>query len=121
MYKRQHGHRERLATAAMPIVGRAGSVPSPSGRGSSTDHERTESWASQETLDPPTGVLPVTVDPDEDVTRSRIPGRLAAPAVVLAMATLALGLGGQALWTVTDLAAQGLMDPSRYIEAVLNP
>ena len=48
-------------------------------------------------------------------------GRLAAPAVVLAMATLALGLGGQALWTVTDLAAQGLMDPSRYIEAVLNP
>ena len=116
-----HGHRERLATAAMPIVGRAGSVPSPSGRGSSTDHERTESWASQETLDPPTGVLPVTVDPDEDVTRSRIPGRLAAPAVVLAMATLALGLGGQALWTVTDLAAQGLMDPSRYIEAVLNP
>ena len=38
-----------------------------------------------------------------------------------AMATLALGLGGQALWTVTDLAAQGLMDPSRYIEAVLNP
>ena len=116
-----HGHRERLATAAMPIVGRAGSVPAPSGRGSSTDHERTESWASQETLDPPTGVLPVTVDPDEDVTRSRIPGRLAAPAVVLAVATLALGLGGQALWTVTDLAAQGLMDPSRYIEAVLNP
>ena len=66
-------------------------------------------------------MLPVTVDPDEDVTRSRIPGRLAAPAVVLAVATLALGLGGQALWTVTDLAAQGLMDPSRYIEAVLNP
>nr|WP_221419586.1 monovalent cation/H+ antiporter subunit D family protein [Micrococcus flavus] len=116
-----HGHRERLATAALPIVGAAATAPAPSGRGSSTDEERTESWASGETLGPPTGVLPVTVDPDEDVTRSRIPFRLAAPAVVLALATLALGLGGQALWTVTDVAAQGLTDPSRYIEAVLHP
>lgn len=55
------------------------------------------------------------------MTRSRIPFLLAAPAVVLALATLALGLGGQALWTVTDVAAQGLTDPSRYIEAVLHP
>lgn len=116
-----HGHRERLATAALPIVGRTDAAASPSGEGSSTDHERAESWTSRDALELPTGVMPVVHEADEDLTASRIPGRLAAPAVTLAVATLALGLGGQALWTVVDVAAQGLMDPSRYIEAVLAP
>ena len=116
-----HGLRERLATAALPIVGRATATAAPSGRGSSTDAERTESWTSTQTIDPPTGVLPVTFSPDEDVTRSRIPVRLAMPGLVLAAATLALGLAGQGLWTLTDVAAGGLLDPSRYIEAVLAP
>lgn len=116
-----HGLRERLATAALPVVGRGAERTGPSGRGSSTDHERTESWTSTQTIDPPTGVLPVTFAADEDVTRSRIPVRLAMPGVVLAAATLVLGLAGQALWTLTDVAAQGLLDPARYIEAVLAP
>ena len=120
-----HGHRERLATSAMPVV-RAGqsALPEPAGsaatgRGSSTDTERTESWMSSEALDAPTGVLPVVLSPDEDAHRSRIPARLAAPAVLMAATTLALGLGAQGLWTLTDQAAAGLVDPSAYIEAVL--
>ena len=114
-------HRPATITAALPVVGRGAERTGPSGRGSSTDHERTESWTSAQTIDPPTGVLPVTFAADEDVTRSRIPVRLAMPGVVLAAATLVLGLAGQGLWTLTDVAAQGLLDPARYIEAVLAP
>ncbi|MCG7421376.1 monovalent cation/H+ antiporter subunit D family protein [Micrococcus sp. ACRRV] len=120
-----HGHRERLDTAALPLVHGDGVMPAagapvhPAGRGSSTDSERAEAWASTETLDTPTGVLPVVVDPDEDHTASRIPLRLAGPAVLMAAATLALGLGAEGLWSVTDQAARGLADPTAYIEAVL--
>ncbi|MGC5048201.1 monovalent cation/H+ antiporter subunit D family protein [Micrococcus porci] len=120
-----HGHRERLDTAALPLVHGDGVTPAagapvhPAGRGSSTDSERAEAWASTETLDAPTGVLPVVVDPDEDHTASRIPLRLAGPAVLMAAATLALGLGAEVLWSVTDQAARGLADPTAYIEAVL--
>ncbi|MDY6054430.1 monovalent cation/H+ antiporter subunit D family protein [Micrococcus sp.] len=121
-----HGHRERLATAARPIAAAQGrhvqaAGARSSGAGSSTDVERTESWASSETLAAPTVVLPAAVGPGGDVRAPRIPWSLTAPAVLMAAATLALGLGAQGLVALTDVAAAGLEDPHAYIEAVLNP
>ncbi|MFD5330171.1 hypothetical protein, partial [Streptomyces sp. NPDC127092] len=67
----------------------------------------------------PTGVLPVVFSRDEDLTRSRIPFSLALPAVLTAALSLALGLGAQGLWLVSDTAAQGLTDTHAYVEAVI--
>ena len=67
----------------------------------------------------PTGVLPVVFSRDEDLTRSRIPFSLALPAVLTATLSLALGLGAQGLWLVSDTAAQGLTDTNAYVEAVI--
>ena len=67
----------------------------------------------------PTGVLPVVFSRDEDLTRSRIPFSLALPAVLTATLSLALGLGAQGLWLVSDTAAQGLTDTHAYVEAVI--
>lgn len=117
-----HRQRERLATAALPILAaRASAAAAATGAGSSTDAERTAAWESTETLDAPTGVLPVVVDPHEDVTSSRISWSLTLPALVMAAATLALGVGAQGLAVVVDVAARGLVDPTAYVEAVLNP
>ncbi|AZN30692.1 monovalent cation/H+ antiporter subunit D family protein [Flaviflexus salsibiostraticola] len=44
---------------------------------------------------------------------------LAAPAVVLAAATLVLGLGAQALLGLAEVAADGLVDTTRYVEALM--
>ncbi|MGC5616800.1 monovalent cation/H+ antiporter subunit D family protein [Georgenia sp. Z1491] len=49
----------------------------------------------------------------------RIGAALAAPAVVLAAITVALGLGGEVLLDLSETAAQGLLDTSAYVEAVL--
>ena len=107
---------------ALPILAaRASAAAAATGAGSSTDAERTAAWESTETLDAPTGVLPVVVDPHEDVTSSRISWSLTLPALVMAAATLALGVGAQGLAVVVDVAAQGLVDPTAYVEAVLNP
>ena len=67
----------------------------------------------------PTGVLPVVFSRDEDLTRSRIPFSLALPTVLTAALSLALGLGAQGLWLVSDTAAQGLTDTHAYVEAVI--
>lgn len=53
-------------------------------------------------------------------TRTRAGRRaLAAPAVALASVTVALGLGAQGLLGLTSTAADGLLDTSSYVEAVL--
>lgn len=46
---------------------------------------------------------------------------LAAPAVLLTVLSLGLGLGAQGLLVLTQQAADGLLDPSPYVEAVLEP
>ena len=102
-------HRERLETAALPIVearadGPAASAGAPDGPAA---------------VHTPTGVLPVVFSRDEDLTRSRIPFSLALPAVLTATLSLALGLGAQGLWLVSDTAAQGLTDTHAYVEAVI--
>ena len=49
----------------------------------------------------------------------RIGFALAAPALVLASVTLALGLGGQLLLDLSGTAAANLYDPTGYLQAVL--
>ena len=98
-------YHERLKTNAMPVM----FEEHPTGTGSSTP---TENWA-------PTGVMPVVTAEDEPVTRSRVPFSLALPAVITAVATTALGLGGEALLAATGVAADGLLDVTTYVEAVM--
>lgn len=52
-------------------------------------------------------------------TRPRIGAALAAPAIVLAVITLGLGLGAELLLGLAQIAADGLLDTSAYVEAVL--
>lgn len=54
----------------------------------------------------------------EAPTRRRISGWLAAPAVILAVFTLALGIGGEFLLGWAETAAHNLMDTSTYVDAV---
>ncbi len=56
--------------------------------------------------------------PVASVRGSRIGLALAAPAVLLALVTLGLGLGGELLLGLSETAAQGLLDPTAYLEAV---
>ncbi|OYC98014.1 monovalent cation/H+ antiporter subunit D family protein [Microbacterium sp. Yaish 1] len=51
--------------------------------------------------------------------RSTTRAALAAPAVALAAATLALGLGAQGLFALAEVAAAGLLDTTAYVRAVL--
>jgi multicomponent Na+:H+ antiporter subunit D len=53
------------------------------------------------------------------LARPRIGAALAAPAVALAAVTVALGLGGELLLALAQTAAQGLIDPTTYLTAVL--
>lgn len=52
-------------------------------------------------------------------TGSRIRLNLIAPAGVLAIATVLIGLGAGLLWPLTEQAAAGLLDTSAYVKAVL--
>lgn len=56
----------------------------------------------------------------QTATRATTPLRLAAPALVLAIVTVSLGLGGQVLLDLAGAAAAGLLDTSSYVEAVLS-
>lgn len=49
---------------------------------------------------------------------ARIGVGLIAPALVLAVLTLGLGIGGQALLHPAEVAAHGLLNPQAYLEAV---
>ena len=51
------------------------------------------------------------------LTRARV-ASLALPAIVIGVATVALGLGAQGLIALAEPAAAGLLDPAAYLEAV---
>lgn len=57
------------------------------------------------------------------LTRTEAPARvgwaLAAPGMVLALTTLALGLGAEGLLALSTVAAESLLDPAVYVQAVL--
>ena len=61
--------------------------------------------------------LQTRTDVDHDA-KHRINGWLAAPAVILALITLALGIGGEFLLGWAETAAHNLMDTSTYVNAV---
>lgn len=62
------------------------------------------------------------IETDEStVPARRINFSLAAPAVVLAIITIAFGLGAQFLLTLSGIAAEGLYDTTDYVQAVLTP
>lgn len=50
---------------------------------------------------------------------ARLGWALTAPAVVLALTSLGLGVGGEGLLALTTVAAEGLLDPAAYVQAVL--
>lgn len=50
---------------------------------------------------------------------TRIPTALVVPGAVLATLTVAIGLGGEALLTAATTAAEGLVDTTTYVEAVI--
>ena len=72
--------------------------------------------------------LPDVTDPTSDVLRRpgaemtpdplRVPWRLVVPGAVLTLLSLSIGLGADALLQLAQTAAEGLVDPSRYVEAV---
>ncbi|WP_430593187.1 monovalent cation/H+ antiporter subunit D family protein [Humidisolicoccus flavus] len=53
-------------------------------------------------------------------SRVRVGAALTAPAVILAVVTIALGIGAEGLLTLTEIAAAGLLDTSAYTEAVMH-
>jgi multicomponent Na+:H+ antiporter subunit D len=54
-------------------------------------------------------------------TPPRIGTALAAPAIALVLATLAFGLGGELMMWLASVAADGLVDTTSYVQAVLTP
>lgn len=64
------------------------------------------------------GLTTETDTQTETDTGRRVSAALAAPAVLLAVVTVSLGLGGELLLTLSETAANGLLDPRVYVEAV---
>jgi len=62
-------------------------------------------------------------DPDEEREKEvkRIPVMMWVPIAVMAAATLCIGFYPEWLLTIANRAGEELMDPSRYIQAVLEP
>lgn len=105
-------HGVALRTSALPIVT----------HGSHTLDGRAAELAEEADgadVMPPTGVLPVVAPADEDLTSSRVPASLTAPALITAGVTIVFGLGAQALFGLAEVAAAGLLDTSGYVEAVI--
>ncbi|WP_409328596.1 monovalent cation/H+ antiporter subunit D family protein [Trujillonella humicola] len=50
---------------------------------------------------------------------SRIPLRLVLPGLFLALVSVAVGLGAEGLLSLAQTAAEGLVDPAAYVQAVL--
>jgi multicomponent Na+:H+ antiporter subunit D len=53
--------------------------------------------------------------------RTRVAAALAAPALVLALLSMVLGVGAEPLLAISEVAAEGLVDTSGYVEAVTGP
>ncbi len=60
------------------------------------------------------GYTDLTLETEKGTTRG-----LLLPLGILTALTIGLGLGGEGIYRFVDLAVQGLLDPSSYIEAVL--
>lgn len=58
-------------------------------------------------------------DDPHDHRGTRIPVRVALPAVQLAVLVVCLGLGGELLLSLSETAAAGLVDTTAYVEGVL--
>ncbi|ROR72226.1 monovalent cation/H+ antiporter subunit D family protein [Bogoriella caseilytica] len=54
-----------------------------------------------------------------EARKTRVPVKLALPAMALAVISLILGLGGELLLGLSATAAEGLLDTSSYVEAVM--
>jgi multicomponent Na+:H+ antiporter subunit D len=63
--------------------------------------------------------LPLPPSSDDQGHPPRIGIALAAPAVLLSVITLGLGVGAEVLLSLSSTAAEGLSDPSNYIRAVI--
>ncbi|MGC5628621.1 monovalent cation/H+ antiporter subunit D family protein [Georgenia sp. Z1344] len=75
--------------------------------------------ATDPTTDPTDDTATAAESPVPEDGGRRVGAALAAPAVALAAVTVALGLGGELLLGLSETAAQGLLDTSTYVEAVL--
>lgn len=58
--------------------------------------------------------------PSKARTERRVGARLAAPAVVLAAITCGLGLGAELLLSFSEIASDGLLDTTAYVQAVMS-
>jgi len=67
-----------------------------------------------------TGTQTIIETDESTVPARRINFALAAPSVVLAIITVAFGLGAQFLLSLSGIAAEGLYDNTDYVQAVLN-
>ena len=67
-----------------------------------------------------TGVQTILESDEATVPKRRVNFALAGPSVVLAAITVCFGLGAQFLLALSGIAAEGLMDPTEYIQAVLS-
>lgn len=79
---------------------------------------RVEAQAEQPTLQvgPPTTGTAAVIGGER---HARVTPKLIVPAALLAVVTLGLGLGAEVLMQLAEQAAQGLMDPSDYVKAVI--
>lgn len=68
-----------------------------------------------------TGTQTIVEADEATVPARRINFALAAPAVTLSLITVAFGLGGQFLLSLSGIAAEGLYDATEYVQAVLQP
>ena len=68
--------------------------------------------------DPPRGVAATDDDP-HDHRGTRIPLRLIVPALVLAVISVGLGIGGELLLQLSEQASSALLDTSNYVRAVI--
>jgi multicomponent Na+:H+ antiporter subunit D len=75
--------------------------------------------------DPPAGAADVDHTSGDTAVAVRTPPRigtaLAAPAIALVLATLAFGIGGELMMWLASVAADGLVDTTSYVRAVLTP
>ena len=79
-------------------------------------------------VDGEAGTVPDATDPTSDLLRHhemlqapdplRVPWRLVVPGTVLMLLSLAIGLGAEVLLTLAQTAADGLVDPARWVAAV---
>lgn len=69
------------------------------------------------TIRPPTGTMSAVLAGEQAV---KVPLKLIIPGMILASITLFFGLGAEVLMMLSETAAQNLLNPEGYVEAVSN-